>query len=276
MGVLLGALSSLLFGVGDFAGGEASRKAPASSVVLWAGVISLPVITVAAVLVGGTATTSDMVYGLLAGLAGGVGLVLLFAGLSRGFAAAVSPASAAVMAVFPLTVALILGERPTAMAWAGVIVAIPATFLCSWASELKNLRSGGLGYGVLAGIGFGIYVVLIARTGESSNLLPLIPGRLATVLVVALLALGGVWKVRRFSEVPAGWTVGNGLLDVGGNVAFILGLRTGSLALVSVVAATSPAVTVAFAGIINKETLRVRQVVGLILVLVALALITLG
>ena len=38
----------------------------------------------------------------------------------------------------------------------------------------------------------------------------------------------------------------------------------------------SPYATVALAGIINKETLRVRQVVGLILVLVALALITLG
>lgn len=276
MGVFLGALSSLLFGVGDFVGGEASKRTPASTVVFWAGLLSFPFISIAALVVGGSATWADMAYGVGAGMAGAIGLVLLFVGLAKGHAAAVSPASAAVMAVFPVSVAVILGERPSMMAWLGVLIAIPAIILCSWAANPGEVRLGGLWYGVAAGIGFGIYVVLISRTAEASNLLPLIPARLATVAVVVVLALGGVLKVRRFAATPRALVLANGLLDVTGNVAFILGLRMGSLALVSVVAATSPAVTVVLAAVINKERLRSRQIVGLVLVLVALALIILG
>ena len=276
MGVLLGALSSLLYGVGDFAGGEAARKAPASSVVLWAGLLSFPVILAAALLIGGSASRGDLFYGLAAGSAGAMGLVLLFAGLARGNAAAVAPAAAAVMAVLPLTIAVALGERPTVMAWSGVALAIPAIVLCSWTAERGPVAAGGLSFGVAAGVMFGVYVVLISRTGEASNLLPLIPARLATIGVVATVALSGVWKIQRFGGMSRGWVVGNGLLDVAGNVAFIIGLRIGPLSLVSVAAATSPAVTVALASIINRERLRRRQLVGLLLVLVALALITLG
>ena len=276
LGVLLGTLSSLLFGVGDFVGGEAAKRIPASSVVLWAGLLSFPFITVTALVIGGSATWADMAYGAVAGTAGAIGLVLLFVGLARGHAAAVSPASAAVMAVFPVTVAVILGERPSLVAWLGVLIAIPAIVLCSWSATVGEVRLGGLWYGVAAGIGFGLYVVGISRTSEASNLLPLIPARMATVAMVVTLAVGGVWRVRRFATTPRGLVVSNGLLDVTGNVAFILGLRTGSLALVSVVAATSPAVTVALAAAVNKESLRTRQVIGLILVLVALAMIILG
>lgn len=276
MGVLLGALSSLLYGLGDFAGGEAARRAPASSVVLWAGLASFPVILAAALLIGGSASHADLLYGLAAGSAGALGLVLLFAGLARGNAAAVAPAAAAVMAVFPLTIAVALGERPSVMAWSGVALAIPAIVLCSWTASRGDVPVGGLSYGVVAGVMFGVYVVLISQTGEASNLLPLIPARLATIGVVAAVALAGVWKVQRFGRMPKGWVIGNGLLDVAGNVAFIIGLRIGPLSLVSVAAATSPAVTVALASIINREKLRKRQILGLVLVLVALALITLG
>lgn len=276
MGVFLGALSSLLFGVGDFVGGEAAKRVHSSSVVFWAGVVSFPFIIAAALIYGGEFVVVDMWFGFGAGFSGAVGLVLLFAGLARGHAAAVSPASAAVMAVFPVSVAVILGERPSLLAWAGVAIAVPAIILCSWSGSTGNVKLGGLWYGIAAGVCFGVYVVLISRTSEVSNLLPLVPARLATILLVAGVAAAGVWKLGRFSNTPRGLVASNGLLDVTGNVAFIVGLRSGSLALVSVVAATSPAVTVALARLINKEPLRNRQVVGLVLVLVALALITLG
>ena len=67
MGVLLGGLSSLLFGIGDFLGGEGAKRAPAASIVLWAGVISFPLIAVAALIVGGSASTGDWVFGAAAG-----------------------------------------------------------------------------------------------------------------------------------------------------------------------------------------------------------------
>ncbi len=276
MGVILGGLSALLYGVGDFLGGKASMRVPSSTVVLWGGLVSFPLITVAAIAVGGTAMASDWVFGAVAGLLGAAGLVFLFAGLARGRAAAVAPSAAAVMAVFPVTVALILGERPSGLAWAGVALAVPAIILCSWATRDGDIRFGGLPYGLAAGVGFGAYVVLISRTGEASNLLPLIPARAATIVLILVLALGRVWVIAPVANVPLGLIFANGLFDVTGNVTFLIGLRAGPLALVSVVAAMSPAVTVALASLVDKEKLRYRQMVGLLLALISLGLITLG
>ena len=60
------------------------------------------------------------------------------------------------------------------------------------------------------------------------------------------------------------------------NVALLLALRAGSLALVAVAASFYPAVTVLMARVINSEHLRKRQILGLGLTLVALAAIAFG
>ena len=44
MGVFLGGVSSLLYGVGDFLGGEGAKRVTAATVVLWAGAFSVPLI----------------------------------------------------------------------------------------------------------------------------------------------------------------------------------------------------------------------------------------
>ncbi|MFZ0627528.1 MAG: hypothetical protein WAN34_13625, partial [Acidimicrobiia bacterium] len=96
MEVVLGAIGSLLYGVADFLGGEGAKRAPAASIVLWSGLVSFPLIATVALLFGGVAGAADYLYGAMAGLSGAIGLVLLFAGLGAGRAAAVAPASAAV------------------------------------------------------------------------------------------------------------------------------------------------------------------------------------
>lgn len=276
MGVMLGGLSSLLYGVADFIGGEASKRAPAGAIVLGSGIIAFPFITIAALVIGGEPASSDWWLGALAGTCGALGLVTLFAGLARGKVAAVAPAAAAFGGVIPVVVAVALGERPSLVAWAGVVLAMPAILLCSWVAERGEVPLAGLGYGLAAGVGFGTYTVLISRTTEASNLIPLIPARAATMGVMLVLAFGGVWSLRRVRSVPKALVAANGLLDVGGNIALLLGLRAGSLALVSITASLYPAVTVAMARLINREHLRLRQLVGLVLSLVALALIALG
>ena len=276
MGVLLGGLSSLLFGVGDFLGGEGAKRAPAASIVLWAGVISFPLIAAAALVVGGSASTGDWVFGAAAGAAGGVGLVFLFAGLGRGQAAAVAPAAAALGAMLPVAVSLVAGDRPSSMGWLGVSLAIPAIVLCAWVAEPGDLPFGGLGHGLVAGLGFGSYTVIINQTSAASEILPLITARASTMLVVLAFALIGLWKVTAFRRVPGKIAAASGVLDVAGNIALLLGLRLGSLALVAVAASLYPAVTVAMARVVNHEHLRQRQVVGLLLALLALAAIALG
>ena len=276
MGVFLGGLSSLLYGLGDFLGGEGAKRVSAATVVLWAGVVSIPLITVSAILIGGEAEATDLWLGAAAGSAGAVGLVTLFTGLSRGQAAAVAPAAAVLSGVFPLVVGVVSGEVLSSLDWVGVAVAVPAIVLCSWVADPGEVPLGGLWYGMFAGLGFGGYTIFINFTTDGSGLFPLIPARAATMFVVAVLALAGVWGVSPFSRSPRWIVVGNGILDVSGNVALLLALRAGSLARVSIAASFYPAVTVLMARLVNSEHLAARQIVGLVLTLVALAAIAAG
>ncbi|MGH8916184.1 MAG: hypothetical protein ACRDZM_16935 [Acidimicrobiia bacterium] len=273
MEVLLGGLSSVLYGLADFFGGEGARRAPAAAIVFWAGVTSFPLILIAAAAVGGDASVTDFILGAAAGTSGAFGLVALFAGLSRGQAAAVAPSAAALAAVVPVVVAVIDGERPAALAWVGMLVAVPAVALCSWVADAAGTRRGSLGYGVAAGLGFGGFTAIIRFTSPDSNLLPLITSRASTVIVVVALTGIGLWKLVGFRSVPRWIVIGNALLDVTGNVALLLAVRAGSLALAAVAASFYPAVTVTMARLVNAEHLRKRQLIGLVLAIAAMTAI---
>lgn len=276
MGIVLGGLSSLLYGLGDFLGGEGAKRVSAPTVVMWAGVISFPLISIVALLSGGSATTGDLWLGGGAGAVGALGLVALFAGLGRGHAAAVAPAAAAVGGVVPVAYAVAGGESLSTLTWLGVAVALPAIVLCSWVRDPAEVPFGGLWYGILAGVGFGAYAVLIDRTSQTSGLLPLIPARAATMLTVVVVGLVGIWRITERRHVPRLVVAGNGVLDVSGNVALLLALRVGSLAPVAIAASFYPAVTVLLARTFNHEPIRVHQMAGLALTVMALAAMAAG
>jgi hypothetical protein len=63
---------------------------------------------------------------------------------------------------------------------------------------------------------------------------------------------------------------------VSGNVALLLAVRAGSLALAAVAASFYPAVTVIMARMVNSEHLLGRQVFGLGLTVLAMTAIALG
>ena len=276
MEVVLGGISSLLYGFADFLGGEGAKRAPAAAIVLWAGVLSFPLILVVAYLVGGDARMSDYLLGAGAGIAGALGLVSLFAGLGRGRAAAVAPTAAAVAAVIPVMVAVIGGERPSLLAWVGVLVAIPAIVLSAWVADPGESLKGSVGYGLTAGLGFGGFTAIIGLTDPDSNLLPLITSRASTMLAVLLLTGLGVWRLVGFGSSPRLLVAGNAVLDVSGNVALLLAVRAGSLALAAVAASFYPAVTVLLARLVNGEHLRARQLVGIALTVLAMSAIALS
>lgn len=276
MEVLLGGLSSFFWGIADFLGGEGAKKVTAATVVVWAGLFSFPFMVICALIVGGEARTSDYLLGLAAGASGALGLNMLFAGLAKGRAAAVAPVSAALGAIVPVTAAVVAGDRPSALAWIGVAVAIPAIALSAWTDDDAGPLRTGLVYGFVAGIGFGGFTAIIGFTSDDSNILPLIASRGATVAVVLLISMAGIWRVQRLAEAPRGIIAGNGGLDVTANISLLVALRAGEFALAAVAASFYPAITVIMAKLVNHEHLRGRQILGIALTLVALTLIGLG
>lgn len=276
MEVLLGGLSSLLYGFADFLGGQAARRVSAASVVVWAGVLSFPLLTLIGLVIGGEAAGFDYLLGVLSGMCGGVGLVMLFAGLAKGRAAIVAPLAAALGAVVPVIVGIATGDRPSSVAWVGVALAVPAIALSAWVTDAGGSVRAGLIYGSVAGISFGGFATLIGQTNPESALLPLIAARGSLILVVVLISVGGLWVVQPFGSAPKPLIFSNSLLDVTANISLLYALRVGSFALAAVAGSFYPAVTVILARVVNGEHLRKRQITGIVLTLVALSLIALG
>ena len=92
MAVVLGLLVALAYGTGDFFGGLASKRNPATAVVFVSQVTSLGLLVAGFALVRPElAPGRDLLLGALAGLVGIVGLVLLYRGLANGTMSVVAP-----------------------------------------------------------------------------------------------------------------------------------------------------------------------------------------
>ena len=131
------------------------------------------------------------------------------------------------------------------------------------------------GIGLLAGLGFGVFFFAVSRTSPESGLWPLAAARVATISLVGAFSL----LVRRPMALPRAVVpliLLCGALDMGANVAFLLGTRSGMLSIVSAVASLYPGPTVLLAGLVLKERLTAPRIAGLVLALAGVALISAG
>src|SRR6195952_884166 len=157
--VLLALGAAVAYGLSDFLGGVVSRRTSVWPVAFTACVGAALGPLVLALAVPGEPTRHDLVWGLVAGLGSGAGTAFLYRGFAAGRMGVVAPVSAVGAAVLPAAVAVILGERPSTLAWLGIVVALPGIWLVSRepaADEAKGGVAAGLLDGVPAGGGFGL------------------------------------------------------------------------------------------------------------------------
>ena len=134
MPVLLAFCSAVVYGVGDWFGGRASRRQPSMVVAAVGQAVSL-VLVVVAVVVMGTARpdSATWVWGAFGGIVGALGIAGLYHGFAHGDISVVAPVSAVVGVVLPVVVGLALGERPSPLAFVGIGLAVVAVALVSGA-----------------------------------------------------------------------------------------------------------------------------------------------
>jgi len=267
MAVLLALCSATTYGVGDFLGGMAAKRASAAAVLLWSHLAGLCLLLGTTVFVAGHASPHDLVLGAVGGLGGAIGVGLLYTALSIGPMSAVAPVTALLAAAVPVVAGFAQGERPAAIAIFGMVAALAAIVLVSaeggGSMRPSDLRGVTLALG--AGLGFGLFFVALSYTDDGSGMWPLVAARAASVTVVGGLALLG----RIQATVPKGntrWlTAGAGALDAGANLLYLLAIREGLLSVVSVLSSLYPASTVVLAWIILRERFAPMQRVGLLL-----------
>jgi drug/metabolite transporter (DMT)-like permease len=268
--VLLASLSSLTWGISDFVGGMTTRRVAVFVVVFWSQLVGLAVASAAAPLFGGTLSPQSALWGALGGLGGSVGILALYRGLARGRAAVVAPVAAVTGAAVPLVVGVATGDRPVLTAWMGIVLALPAIWLVS--RSHRHESAVGFGDGVVAGLGFGAFFVLLAFTADDAGLWPLVPARAASLAMVGIALILRRENARPHpSPVLVGGIVVAGAGDMLANMLYLSATQRGLLSVVAVVASLYPAVTVTLARAFGERVVATQWLgVGLSLAAVGL------
>jgi drug/metabolite transporter (DMT)-like permease len=280
MGVLLALLSALCYGSSDFAAGVAGRRGHPAAVAAIAQPFGLIAAAAAVLALAPRSPTAGALWwGALSGVGSGVGSVALYKGLAVARMSVVAPLSAVLSAAIPALVGIALGEHLKPLAWVGIAAALPAIALVSLpgGAEQHGSRRAGIVAGLVAGAGFALLFIGLDRAGTSAGAWPLLPGQ----AVAAASVIG--WAVtarprpdkKDWSRV---WRLGvtTGVLGGIANLLYLAATGAGQLAVVAVVTALYPAVTVLLARLTLDERWSRLQIAGLVSSALAVAAISVG
>jgi drug/metabolite transporter (DMT)-like permease len=279
LAIFLALMSAVCYGTADFAAGLASRRVDARVITGAAQILGLLAAGVAVLLYSGAGPRGPaLAWGAASGVGSTLGTFALYQGLSVARMSVVATLSGVVTAVIPVIVGLALGNQLTTGAGIGIVIAIPAIGLVSWQPDGSGRREArvGLAYGLLAGVGFAILFVALDQAGTRSGAWPLVPGQLVSVVLIAPFARRGLRGVGRPSRTAALLTLGAGVLSGAANLLFLAATGYGQLAIVAVLGALYPAVTVVLARAFLAERWTASQAAGLGIAAAAIALVTIG
>ena len=286
MAALLARISALGWGVADFVGGFASRKStPLQTLILTTPAGMLFIIPIA-ILLGGNRNGS-LIPGVAAGVCGAFGILLLYLALSAGPMGVLSPISAVLGAAIPVVIGLFRGERPGALAYVGMALAVVA--IITVGLEPSNPTDDGthqrvtpraLVYALGAGVGIGFFFAFVGLAPTDAGLWPVVFARSTSTFVLVsiaiIVALRNKTPMLPPDAVTRWQSIGAGVLDVGANAFYVLAVHLGMLSVVAVLGSLYPAATVFLARFVLAERLRPIQIFGMLTALVASALLALG
>lgn len=279
MGVVLALLSALCFGSSDFAAGLGGRRSDPSAITAIAQPLGLAAAAIAIIIFSARSPTPHALWwGALSGIGSGVGTISLYRALAVARMSVVAPLSAVLTAALPTLAGLLLGEHLTAVAWAGIAIAMPAIVLVSLQSDGGHgSRRAGIVTGLVAGSGFALLFIALDRAGTSAGAWPLLPGQTVAAIMVLAWAVPSRNRPSRKAWSQA-WRIGiaAGALSGIANLLYLAATGAGQLAVVAVMTALYPAVTVLLARVILHERWSRLQVIGLAAATVAVAAISIG
>lgn len=278
LSILFGLASALAWGAGDFTGGLAARRVGAVRSVFYAGLIGLAAILFTAILSAeANPTARTWILSALAGVFGSLGLVLLYQAMAVGLMSIAAPVSALLAAALPVVVGMVREGFPGWLTFSGFGFALFAVWMISQGEDGVNdilSHLADLKLPLLAGIGFGLYFVLMHEaTNTGATFWPMVASRAGgNLLIMTYLLLSRTsWKIAS-AAVPIIFL--NGVLDLGGNFFFILAGQAGRLDVAAVLSSLFPGATVLLAWVFLKERLARGQWAGIAAALIAIVLMT--
>jgi len=271
--ILLGLISAACWGAGDFSGGLATKRANVYSVVIASQLVGVVLLFGLAIAFSElTPTLLQIIWGGAAGIAGAIGLIALYRALASGRMGVAAPVSGVITAIVPVIGGTFIEGLPKTIQLIGFIVAMIGVWFVSRADDSKIIW-GDLNLPIVAGIGFGFFLIFINRASGSGILLPLVAARAASlgVTVIATFIMRQP-LLPKIDHLPLIAIVG--VMDAGGNAFYALAAQMGRLDVAAVLSSLYPASTILLAWIILKERLTRAQWAGVAATLMAIVLIT--
>lgn len=266
--------AAVTWGAADFSGGIATKNANSFRVVLVAHFTGL-IFMVALVLVAREPVPNvrALVFGAAAGAVGGIGLATFYQSLAVGKMGINAPLSAVITAIVPVVFSFVTEGFPNAVRIAGLLLALISIWVIAAPQGSVGHTQHGVGLAVVAGIGFGGFLLLMKMAGPVGVFWPLAAARAASFLLMLLIVL--------FSGARGGAS-GNtliymmvaGVFDSAANALYVAAAQRGRLDVAAVLSSLYPASTVILARLVLKERLSRLQAAGMVAALVAVALIS--
>ncbi|MEU8678185.1 DMT family transporter [Streptomyces sp. NPDC048560] len=288
MTALFALATSLLWGLADFGGGLLTRRTPALTVVVVSQSIAALVLGGIVVATGAWSEADGRLwFAVAAGAVGPVAMLSFYKALALGPMGVVSPLGSLGVAV-PVSVGLVVGERPGLLQFAGVAVAVAGIVLAG-GPELRGapVQRQAVLLTLLAAFGFGAVMALIseASTTVTGLFLALFVQRLTNIAVGGTALYVSVRRGGRalpeeggravvLAALPALAFVG--LADVAANGTYSIAAQNGPVTVAAVLASLYPVVTALAARGVLGERLRGIQAAGAGLALVGTVLLASG
>ncbi|MER7621125.1 DMT family transporter [Streptomyces sp. NPDC126503] len=287
MTALFALATSLLWGLADFGGGLLTRRIPALTVVVVSQVLAVIVLGAVVLATGAwTEAGPGLWYAVAAGVVGPAAMLAFYKALALGPMGVVSPLGS-LGVVVPVSVGLLLGDRPGVLQFAGIGVAVAGVVLAG-GPELRGapVRRQAVLLTLVAAFGFGSVMALIAEasTTVTGLFLALFVQRVTNVLVGGAALAASVRRGGRAlpqegpgvirAALPALAFVG--LADVAANGTYAVAAQQGPVTVAAVLASLYPVVTALAARAVLKERLRAVQAAGAGLALVGTVLLATG
>lgn len=289
MGILLGLLTALTWGGGDFIARFATHRIGALRSLLYMQLIGFLFLSVALPWLGGWGHLADgsgwqpWAWGALAGFFNAVASLALYRAFEIGKMAVVAPLSASYPAL-TLLISWLEGDHLAPVRVAGIILTLLGVIVVAGGEHVPGENGGklstkntrGMGWAVAASIGFGLLFWLLG-----TRIIPRV-GATQTVWVIRLsstvLTAAILFFAKQPMRLPRGevrWMVlGMGFFDSGAFVLSNRGMLMERVAVISVLGSLYGAVTVGLAAIFLREPVSRWQWAGIATIFAGIFLIS--
>jgi drug/metabolite transporter (DMT)-like permease len=280
----LGLGAAVCIGVGNIAAGIAARRLGPLNVGFWSQGLGVTLCALLLLVLRPPLVAGQVPWGLLAGLAGGVGATLYYRSMAAGAISLVAPITACAV-VFPVVYAIASGESLTPLVAAGIVAIIGGVVLASLQPapvEGDPTDTGIAGdrramiLAIGAAVAFGVFFIVLdlaPQPGGWGTIWTTSAVRLSGFSVqAALVALGPRRVAAPGRYAPA--VASSSVLDLTSLVLISLGTMTDAYGLVTALVGVYPVITALIGVTLLGERLTRIQTTGATLAMAGVLLVS--